>query len=151
MSHENQALMSHHPTRLVTSTLAIFHIIFLYTKFYSVFDFRSYIFNAKYVDSPVVYWLGHVTLMWAMVGSNLIRNPLLTAKAVDHQPSLHVFGTSLWIGKTPWSEPPKLSNDRFERTNAGSHEPMVLIYSFCVVLCSGPALLGTAWNIPYEN
>ena len=32
-----------------------------------------------------------------------------------------------------------LSNDRFERTNAGSRAPMVLNYSRCVVLGSGPA------------
>ena len=32
-----------------------------------------------------------------------------------------------------------LSNDRFERTTAGSRAPMVLNYSRCVVLGSGPA------------
>ena len=45
--------------------------------------------------SPVVYWLGHPTLVRVMAGSHPIRNPLLLAKAVVRQPSLHLFGTSL--------------------------------------------------------
>ena len=48
------------------------------------------------------------------------------------------FGTDLWIGKlsVKWNS---LSNDCFERTNAGSRALMVLDYSRCVVLGSGPA------------
>ena len=45
--------------------------------------------------SPVVYLLGHPTLERTISVSNPIRNPLLPAKAVDRQPSLHLFGTSL--------------------------------------------------------
>ena len=57
-------------------------------------------------------------------GPNQIRHPLLTAKAVDCQPSFHLFGTKLWIGNSvKWT--PKLSNDRFERTKAGSRGPTV--------------------------
>jgi len=70
-------------------------------------------------QSPVVYWLGHPTLVRAMAGSNPIRNPLLPAKAVERQ----------------------LSDDRFERTPTGFRTLMVLNY---VVLGSGPAYLGTA-------
>ena len=56
------------------------------------------VYSQRASRSPVVYWLGHPTLVPAMAGLNPIRNPLLPAKAVDHQPSLHLFGMNLWIG-----------------------------------------------------
>ena len=71
---------------------------------------------------PVVYWLGQLTSMWMVAGLNLTRNPPLAAKAVDHPPLLHVFGTNFWIGNL---HEVKLSNDGFERANAGTRAPIV--------------------------
>ena len=46
-------------------------------------------------------WLTHSPSERKVKCSNLVRGnqPLLTAKAVHRQSSLHVFGTGLWLGK----------------------------------------------------
>ena len=57
-----------------------------------------YLITMINIQYPVVYWLGHPTLVRAMAGSNPIRNPLLPAKAVDRQPSDDRFErTTRWV------------------------------------------------------
>ena len=83
---------------------------------------------------PVVYWLGHPTLVQVMASSNLIRIPLLSAKAVDRQPS-HLSLIEPWKSKVMWIVQWSLWEDK----PAGSRAPMVLNYSRFVVLGSGSA------------